>query len=41
MLIQLVDQITEAFSQGKNTLEIFIDLSRAFDTVNRNILLEK
>ena len=41
VILPLVNQITEAFSQGKYTLRIFIDLSEAFDTVNHNILLEK
>ena len=36
-ILQFVNQITEAFSQGQYTLGIFIDLSKAFDTVNRNI----
>ena len=36
-----MNQITEAFSQGKYTLGIFLDLSKAFDTVNHNIVLEK
>ena len=31
----------EAFSQGKYTLGIFLDLSKTFYTVNHNILLEK
>ena len=40
-ILQLVNQITEAFSQGKDTLGIFMDPSKAFDTVNHNILREK
>ena len=36
-----MNQITEAFSQGKYTLGTFLDLSKAFGTVNHNILLEK
>ena len=40
-ILQLVNQITEAFSQGKYTLGNFLDLSKAFDTINHNILLEK
>ena len=39
--LQLVNQITEAFSKGKYTLWIFIDPSKAFETVNHNILVEK
>ena len=35
-ILQSVNQITEAFSQGKYTLGVFIDLSKAFDTVNHN-----
>ena len=40
-ILQLVNQTTEAFSQGKYTLGVFTDPSNAFDKVNHNILLEK
>ena len=40
-IARLVDQIYESFENDKNTVGIFIDLSKAFDTVNHAILLEK
>ena len=40
-ILQLVNQIAEAFSQRRYTLGIFLDLSKAFYTVNDKILLEK
>ena len=40
-ILQLVNQITGAFNQVKYTLGIFIDLSKAVDTFNDNIVLEK
>ena len=40
-LIQSYDKLSDAIDQGKVTLGLFIDLSKAFDTVNHDILLAK
>ena len=40
-ILELSDQIHDSFERNIFTLGIFIDLSKAFDTVNHQILLKK
>ena len=40
-IIELTDKVTKAIDKGEYTLGIFIDLSKAFDTINHKILLQK
>ena len=40
-LVQLYDKITNALAEKKHVIGIFMDLSKAFDTLNHNILLKK
>ena len=40
-IVQLVDQIYESFENDKYTVGVFINLSKAFDTVDHTILLKK
>ena len=39
--VKLVDQIYESFEKDNYTLGVFIDLSKAFDTVDHTVLIKK
>ena len=39
--LEITDKITKELDQGKLPLAIYLDLSKAFDTIDHNILLEK
>ena len=40
-LLDLVDKLTTSIDNNEITIGIFVDLAKAFDTVNHNILLSK
>ena len=40
-LIQLVNNIASAMDNRESTVRVFLDLSKAFDTIDHHILLNK
>ena len=37
----LIDEITEALDQGECIIGVFLDISKAFDTVDHHVSLQK
>jgi hypothetical protein len=40
-VLEMTDKITDAMDNNKFSIGIFVDLSKAFDTLNHKILLDK
>ena len=39
-ILELVEEMTNAIDDSKSTVGVFIDLKKAFDTVDHNILIK-
>ena len=40
-LMQLMDQLIKSLEKGETVIGVFLDFSKAFDTVDHDILLKK
>ena len=40
-LLQLLDKVTNELDNNYYSIEVFLDLSKAFDTINHGILIDK
>ena len=40
-MLQLINNISSSFGRGEYTIGLFIDLSKAFDSVDHEILISK
>ena len=40
-LMELTEEITTALANKKFTVRVYIDLKKAFDTINHNLLVKK
>ena len=40
-LVDLIEQITKCLDSGEFAVTLFLDLSKAFDTVNHSVILSK
>lgn len=38
-LMQIIEEITAAIEKNKYTIGVFIDIKKAFDSINHNILI--